>query len=119
MLWMHTVKVERPAQPVVDQDQITGAATIVDGTATVLYNGAGDMQHRRRTTFRDGDNEKTPIADANVYLKDESTLWDMIEGDLITVTDDNDRVLLKGRVLQIDRLSGMLSAQQLDEPREE
>jgi hypothetical protein len=114
MIWLLSVLIELPNPPSVTQDQITGAVTIAPPQSMVIYNGLGDMQHRRRTTYRDPENEKTPIGDADVYLADESNLWSINEGALITVTDSEDNVLLKGRVVRIDRLSGMLSAQQLD-----
>jgi hypothetical protein len=119
MRWPHTVRIERPGVRSVTQDQVTGRATIADGAAVMLYDGLGDMQHRRRSTVRDQENEKTSVADADVYLEDESNLWMIEEGATITVSDSDDDVLLKGKVLRIDRLSGMISVEQLNTRRQE
>jgi hypothetical protein len=119
MRWPHTVRIERPGRQTVVQDQVTGAATITPGATVILYDGLGDMQHRRRSTVRDTESEKTSIADADVYLADESDLWMIEEGASITVVEGDDDVVLKGRVLRIDRLSGMISVEQLSTKRQE
>lgn len=111
MYWPHTIRITRASSAPGTQDAETGAWS-PGGDPVVLYVGDGDMQHRIRTIRRGPENDRAVQSDADVFLRDESNLWNVPEGAIIEITD-GESVNLQGVVVSMDKLSGVLFVGQL------
>ena len=111
MRWPHTVRITRAAAAAAgDQSLDTGVWT-PSAAAVTLYNGQGDVQFVHRTLRRGNDRDHAIESNADVFLRDESNLFELREGD--TVRANLEDATVEGSIVQIDHLSGCLFCSQL------
>lgn len=110
MRWPHTILITRAAAAAGSQSLDTGVWT-PSAAAVTLYDGQGDVQYVHRTLRRGDDRDHVIESDADVFLRDESSLFSLHEGDTVRATLED--VTVEGAIVQIDHLSGCVFCSQL------
>lgn len=103
MSYPHRLRVTRASGGAQDPD--TGAWT--PEAATVLYDGAADVQDEGEAMVRDADGRPLSTSDGVAYLASESAIGTMRPGDACLVTWP-DGTTSDAEVLRVVRLDGKL-----------
>lgn len=111
MRWPHTVRITRAAAIAGEQSLDSGVWT-PSAAALTLYNGQGDVQFVHRTLQRADDRDHSIDSNADVFLRDESAMFALNEGDTVRANLE-DGVTVEGSIVQVDHLSGCLYCSQL------